>query len=152
VKGCNPHQGKRRAGRGAGHRRHHPADARPLTSCDIECAFVDKGYRGNEAPNPRRIFISGQKCGVFGVIKHEFRRRSTIELGHMKKRVTLAVAISCLARDVLCAVGYNFRRILAWLKTFCVPSSTLRLGCLMASPCSTQFLDDGYRFMDRGRI
>ena len=38
------------------------------------------------APNPRRVFISGQKRGVFGVIKRELRRRSVIEpvIGHMK--------------------------------------------------------------------
>jgi hypothetical protein len=34
----------------------------------------------------RRVFISGQKRGVFGVIKRELRRRSAIEavIGHMK--------------------------------------------------------------------
>jgi hypothetical protein len=98
--------GKRRAGRGAGHRR-HLADAPPLASCDIERAYVDKGYRVNEAPYPRRIFISGQKCGVFGVIKREFGRSYTIEppIGHMREEVTLAVIVSCLARDVLCAAA-----------------------------------------------
>jgi hypothetical protein len=36
--------------------------------------------------NPRRVFISGQKRDVFGVIKRELPRRSAIELiiGHMK--------------------------------------------------------------------
>src|SRR3954447_22557883 len=38
-----------------------------LTGCAIERAYVDKGYRGHDAQNPRRIFISGQKRGVFGV-------------------------------------------------------------------------------------
>ena len=35
---------------------------------------------------PGRIFILGQKRGVFGVIKRELRRRSTIEtvIGHTK--------------------------------------------------------------------
>jgi IS5 family transposase len=34
----------------------------------------------------RRVFISGQKRGVFGSIKRELRRRSAIELiGHMKE-------------------------------------------------------------------
>jgi IS5 family transposase len=38
------------------------------------------------APNPRRVFISGQKRGVFGRIKRKLRRRSAIEaaIGHMK--------------------------------------------------------------------
>jgi transposase, IS5 family len=50
-----------------------------LTSCAIERAYVDKGYRGHDAQNPRRVFISGQKRGVFGVIKRELRRHSAIE-------------------------------------------------------------------------
>ena len=43
-------------------------------------------YRGHKAPNPHRVFISGQKRGVFGIIKRELRRRSAIEavIGHMK--------------------------------------------------------------------
>ncbi|SDD34759.1 Transposase domain [Bradyrhizobium brasilense] len=57
-----------------------------LTGCAIERAYVNKGYRGHDAQNPRRIFISGQKRGVFGVIKRELRRRSAIEpiIGHLK--------------------------------------------------------------------
>src|SRR5262249_32618557 len=57
-----------------------------LTGCEIERAYVDKGYRGHDTPNPRRVFISGQKRGVFGRIKRELRRRSAIEavIGHMK--------------------------------------------------------------------
>ena len=35
--------------------------AQRLTGCTIERAYVDKGYRGHDAPNPRRVFISGQK-------------------------------------------------------------------------------------------
>src|SRR5438034_6069299 len=50
-----------------------------LTGRAIERAYVDKGYRGHHTPNPRRVFMSGQKRGVFGRIKREFRRRSAIE-------------------------------------------------------------------------
>jgi IS5 family transposase len=98
--------------------------AQRLTGCDIERAYVDKGYRGHDAPNPRRVFISGQKRGVFGAIKRELRRRSAIEplIGHMKEeghlgRCYLKGFAGDAANAVLCAVGYNFRRILAWLKT-----------------------------------
>lgn len=35
-----------------------------FTGCSIERAYVDKGYRGHDAQNPRRVFISGQKRGV----------------------------------------------------------------------------------------
>jgi hypothetical protein len=36
-----------------------------LTGCEVERAYVDKGYRGHNTANPRRVFISGQKRGVF---------------------------------------------------------------------------------------
>jgi IS5 family transposase len=48
-------------------------DTERLTGCSIERAYVDKGYRGHDASNPHRVFISGQKRGVFGVIKRELR-------------------------------------------------------------------------------
>src|SRR5262249_9498206 len=70
-----------------GHTLGHVIEAtEKLTGCPIERAYVDKGYRGHKATNPRRVFISGQKRGVFGVIKRELRRRSAIEpvIGHMK--------------------------------------------------------------------
>ena len=61
-------------------------DTEALTGCPIERAYVDKGYRGHSTENPRRVFISGQKRGVFGIIKRELRRRSAIEhiIGHLK--------------------------------------------------------------------
>ncbi len=73
-------------------------------------------------PNPRRVFISGQKRGVVGVIKRELRRRSAIEplIGHMKEeghlgRCFLKGYAGDAANAILTAVAYNFRRILAWL-------------------------------------
>ena len=42
------------------------AATKRLTGCAIERAYVDKGYRGHDTANPRRVFISGQKRGVFG--------------------------------------------------------------------------------------
>ena len=94
-----------------------------LTGCEIERGYVDKGYRGHDAQNPRRVFISGQKRGVFGVIKRELRRRSAIEpvIGHMKAeghlgRCYLKGRAGDAANAILSAVGYNFRRILAWLR------------------------------------
>ncbi|HEY4083590.1 MAG TPA: IS5 family transposase [Burkholderiaceae bacterium] len=98
-------------------------DAQKLTGCEIERAYVDKGYRGHDAQNPRRVFISGQKRGVFGAIKRELRRRSAIEpvIGHMKAeghlgRCYLKGRAGDAANTILSAVGYNFRRILAWLR------------------------------------
>jgi len=48
--------------------------------------FVDKGSRSHKVPDPRRVFISGQKRGVHGQIKKELRRRSAIKpvIGHLK--------------------------------------------------------------------
>ena len=92
-----------------------------LTGREIERAYVDKGYRGHDAPNPRRVFISGQKRGVFGRIKRELRRRSAIEavIGHMKAeghlgRCYLKGRAGDAANVILSAVGYNLRLVLAW--------------------------------------
>src|SRR5436309_9634799 len=96
-----------------------------LTGREIERAYVDKGYRGHDTANPRRVFISGQKRGVFGVIKRELRRRSAIEpiIGHLKAeghlgRCYLKGRAGDAANVVLSAVGHNFRRVLAWLRDF----------------------------------
>ena len=94
-----------------------------LTGCAIERAYVDKGYRGHDTANPRRVFISGQKRGVFGVIKRELRRRSAIEpvIGHMKidghlGRCHLKGRKGDAANVILTAAGHNLRRVLAWLR------------------------------------
>jgi transposase, IS5 family len=91
-----------------------------LTGCAIERGYVDKGYRGHDTDNPRRVFISGQKRGVFGAIKRELRRRSAIEpvIGHLKAeghlgRCYLKGRSGDAANAILSAVGHNFRRILA---------------------------------------
>jgi transposase, IS5 family len=91
----------------------------------IERAYVDKGYRGHDARNPRRVFISGQKRGVFGTIKRELRRRSAIEpiIGHLKAeghlgRCYLKGRAGDAANVLLSAAGHNFRRILAWMRDF----------------------------------
>ena len=52
-----------------------------------------------------RVFISGQKRGVFGIIKRELRRRSAMEpvIGHMKAEATSDVAISKAAQESGCS-------------------------------------------------
>ena len=74
-------------------------------------------------PNPHRVFISGQKRGVFGAIKRELRRRSAIEpvIGHMKAeghlgRCYLKGTAGDTANAILTAVGHNLRLVLAWLR------------------------------------
>ena len=94
-----------------------------LTGCAVERAYVDKGYRGHNAANPRRMFISGQKRGVVGLIKRELRRRSAIEavIGHMKSEGHLGCCYlkgraGDAANVILTAVGYNLRLVLARLR------------------------------------
>ena len=114
---------------------------RRLTGREIERAYVDKGYRGHDAPNPHRVFISGQKRGVFGAIKRELRRRSAIEpvIGHMKAeghlgRCYLKGTAGDAANAILTAVGHNLRLVLAWLRILlCLILAALR-SAIMARP------------------
>ena len=94
-----------------------------LTGRTIQRAYVDKGYRGHDTDPSCRVFISGQKRGVFGIIKRELRRRSAIEavIGHMKTdghlgRCHLKGSAGDAANAVLTAVGHNLRLVLAWLR------------------------------------
>lgn len=98
-------------------------ETQALTGRDIERVYVDKGYRGHDAPNPFRVYRSGQKRGVHGQIRKELRRRSAIEaaIGHMKTdghlgRNYLKGRHGDHANAVLTAAGYNFRLILRWLR------------------------------------
>ena len=100
-------------------------DTQRLIGRQIERVYVDKGYRGHDAPKPRSVFISGQKRGVFGAIKRQLRRRSAAEplIGHMKEqghlgRCYLKRHAGDAANANLTAAGYNFRRILASLRIF----------------------------------
>ena len=85
----------------------------------------DRGYRGHNAPPDHRfkVYISGQKRRVTEHIKRELRRRSAVEpvIGHAKGehrmgRNYLAGQQGDAINAVLAAAGYNFRRLLAWLK------------------------------------
>jgi IS5 family transposase len=115
-------------------------DTEKLTGRTIERIFVDKGYRGHDTTNPRRVFISGQKRAVFGTIKRELRRRAAIEaiIGHLKNdghlgRCFLKGRQGDAANIVLSAVGYNLRLILAWLRALL----SLILLALRSACCSS---------------
>jgi hypothetical protein len=103
----------------------HPSgiieDTETLTGRAIERAYVDKSYRGDDAQNPRCAF--GQKRGVFGATMRELRRRSAIEpvIGHFESRrpprpLLFKGHAGDAADIILAAVGYHFRRSLAWLR------------------------------------
>ena len=67
--------------------------------------------------------VQPSRTATVGAIKRELRRRSAIEpvIGHMKAeghlgRCYLKGRDGDAANVILTAVGYNFRRILAWLR------------------------------------
>ena len=91
----------------------------------IERILADKGYRGHNAPPTHkfRVFTSGQKRRMTPKIKRELRRRSAVEpvIGHLKSehrmdRNYLWHRQGDAANAILAAVGYNFRRLIRWLK------------------------------------
>lgn len=96
--------------------------------------IADAGYKGHNAPQTHRfkVYTAGQKRGMTDQIKREMRRRSAVEpvIGHLKAdhrmgRNHLAHSQGDAANAILAAIGYNFRRILAWL--------TILLAILWAS-------------------
>jgi IS5 family transposase len=91
----------------------------------LDRCITDAGYRGHNAPPDYKfkIYTAGQKRRVTPQIKREFKRRAAIEpvIGHLKEhhrmgRNHLAHASGDAINAVLAAAGYNFRRLLAWLR------------------------------------
>jgi IS5 family transposase len=91
----------------------------------IERILADKGYRGHNAPPDYkfRVFTSGQKRRMTSKIKRELRRRSAVEpvIGHLKSehrmgRNYLWHRNGDANNAILAAVGYNFRRLIRWLR------------------------------------
>ena len=100
-------------------------DMEALVGNVIERILADKGYRGHNAPPDYkfRVFTSGQKRRMTPKIKRELRRRSAVEpvIGHLKSehrmgRNYLWHREGDAANAVLAAVGYNFRRLIQWLR------------------------------------
>jgi len=96
-----------------------------LVGNTIERILADKGYRGHNAPPDYkfRVFTSGQKRHMTPKIKRELRRRSAVEpvIGHLKsdhrmERNYLWHREGDAANAILAAVGYNFRRLIQWLR------------------------------------
>ena len=96
-----------------------------LVGHTIERLHADAGYRGHNAPPDYkfRIYTSKQKRRVTPEIKREMRRRSAVEpvIGHLKEehrmgRNYLAHRHGDFNNAVLAAVGYNFRRLIKWLR------------------------------------
>ena len=82
-----------------------------------------KANRGHDAPSPFRVYRSGQKRGVHGVIRKQLRRRAAIEvpIGHLKidghlGRNYLKGGHGDHANAVVTAVGHKLRLVLRWLR------------------------------------
>src|SRR5262245_5281204 len=106
----------------------------------LDRCITDAGYRGHNAPldHKFKVYTAGQKRRVTPQIKREFKRRAAIEpvIGHLKEhhrmgRNYLAHASGDAINAVLAAAGYNFRRLLAWLRL-------LLLRILIAFSLTTQ--------------
>ena len=91
----------------------------------IERILADAGYRGHNAPPDYkfRVYTAGQKRRMTPQIKREMRRRSAVEpvIGHLKAehrmgRNYLAHRAGDAANVVLAAAGFNFRRLIRWLR------------------------------------
>src|SRR5208282_788431 len=87
--------------------------------------IADAGYRGHNAPPEHqfRVYTAGQRRRVTQQVKREFKRRAAIEpvIGHLKDdhrmgRNYLAHSSGDAINAVLAAVGYNFRRLIQWLR------------------------------------
>jgi transposase, IS5 family len=100
-------------------------DMEALVGNTIRRAFVDKGYRGHNAPPDYkfRVVIAGQRRRVTPKIKRDMRRRSAVEpvIGHMKAehrmgRNYLWDRQGDAINAVLAAAGYNFSLLLRWLR------------------------------------
>jgi len=105
-------------------------DIEATTGAKLDRIIADAGYKGHKAPAEYKfkVYTQGQKRGVTLEIKRLFKRRAAIEpvIGHTKsehrmERNYLAHRQGDAANAVLAAAGYNFRRLLAWLRHFLAP-------------------------------
>ena len=108
-----------------------------LTGVTPKRAYVDKGYRGHKQNQthfdpdtrqdiraPWRVFMAGRKA-LQPHMKAELKRRPAIEpvIGHLKSdhrmgRNHLKGKAGDRFNVKMAAIGFNFRRVLAWLKEF----------------------------------
>ena len=96
-----------------------------LVGHTVERLHADAGYRGHNAPPEYKfkIYTSRQKRRVTPQIKREMKRRAAVEpvIGHLKEdhrmdRNYLAHRHGDFNNAVLAAAGYNFRRLIRWLR------------------------------------
>jgi IS5 family transposase len=98
-------------------------DTQKLTGCEIERSYVDKGYHGHDAENPRpRLHLRTKarhlrwhQTRTATMLRHRAGDRPPKAEGHLG-RCYLKGRAGDAANAILSAIGYNFRRILAWLR------------------------------------
>jgi IS5 family transposase len=83
----------------------------------LERIIADAGYRGEHSFH---VYTAGQKRRVTPQIKRDFKRRAAIEpvIGHLKTdhRTGRNYLAHSSGNAVLASVGYNFRRLIQWLR------------------------------------
>ena len=96
-----------------------------ITGARIERAYVDRGYKGHNAPDKDKVFISRQRHALTPTIKRELKRRSAVEpvIGHMKTdghlgRCFLKGPQGDAINAILAAVGHNLRLLARWFLLF----------------------------------
>ena len=91
----------------------------------ISRIVADRGYRGHNAPPDHKfkVFVTEQRRGMTKAIKRQMRRRAAVEpvIGHAKsdhrmERNYLVGSAGDAVNAVLAGAGYNFRRLIAWLR------------------------------------
>lgn len=96
----------------------------------IERVFLDKGYRGPQCAAGLQVqdLPLRPEAGVTPKIKRQVRRRSAVEpvIGHLKAehrmgRNYLWFKHGDANNAVLAAAGYNFRRLIRWLRLLLCP-------------------------------
>jgi IS5 family transposase len=102
-----------------------------LVGATINRLHADAGYRGHNAPADYKfkIYTSKQKRRVTPAIKREMRRRSAVEARHRPSQGRASNGPQLLAHRhgdlnnaILAAAGYNFRRLIKWLRIYCAYS------------------------------
>jgi transposase, IS5 family len=96
---------------------------------EIQKAFLDKGYRGNNYPTKEKLFISGQKkLSITPTIRKKIKRRNAIEQinsvlknYHRLNKSYLKGEVGDQINANMAGLGYNFKRILQQIaKILCV--------------------------------
>ncbi len=100
-------------------------DMEALIGNTLRRIVADRGYRGHNAAldHKFKVFIAGQKRRMTPALKRQMRRRSAVEpvIGHLKEehrmgRNYLWHRQGDAINAVLAAAGYNFSRLVHWLR------------------------------------